>query len=247
MDRNKVEIKLLQKTPEKLLLRYQEMIRTIVRIQSSKGLIKHGDIDDFVQEINKKLLERMKRIQNQYNHSSQLRTYFSKIILNICLEEMRKGSQVMEPQPEHYGKSEIADEPVDNFLFKQEYERFERVILLLDHKGRKILLLLKMMYDLPVYRKDLVEFSYHISDSTIDQIFLDIKACRNKLKKEKLAVFSKILYLLEGKEVPPDSLRKWYRTYLDECLRLMNGNPVRSSYTEDSLAILIEKMITTRK
>ena len=128
MDRNKVEIQLLEKDPERLLLDYQGMIWAIVRKQHAKGLVKYYDQDDLFQEINKKLLERMHRIQKQFNNSSQLRTYFSRIIKNICLENIRKINHVMEPQADPYGKNELSVEPIDVFLIQQEYERFSRVI-----------------------------------------------------------------------------------------------------------------------
>ena len=108
MDRNKVEIKLLKKNPEKLLLEYQGMVWAIVRNQMMKGLIAYDEQDDLFQEIMKKLLERISRIQSQFNNSSQLRTYFSTIIRNICYENTRKVSMILEPQAEPYGELELA-------------------------------------------------------------------------------------------------------------------------------------------
>jgi len=247
MDRNKVEIKLLKKNPEKLLLEYQGMIWAIVRNQLQKGLIAYDEQDDLFQEIMKKLLERLPRIQAQFNSTSQLRTYFSTIVRNICYEHFRKGSMVMEPQPESYGDVEVATEPVDSFLFKEEYERFQRVILMQDRNGSKLFLLLKIMHDLPILRSDLFGFKYNLKNEVINEVQEKLNACKDKMKKEKLATFGEILYLLEGKRIPPDSLRKWYSNHLNECLRLMNGNPPRSSYDAESLGILIEKSILIKK
>lgn len=247
MDRNKVEIELLKKNPEKLLLEYQNMIWAIVRNQFLKGLVKHSDQDDLFQEINKKLLERMPRIQAQYRTTSKLRTYFSKIIRNICLEDLRKLNLLMEPQPDPYGLVDLAEEPVDHFLIQQEFDRFKRIILMLDKNGQKLFLLLKIMNNLPVLRSDLAEFNYKLKEETIEEILLKLNACHDQMKKEKLAVFGEILYLLDGKRIPPDSLRKWYATHLEECLRLMNGNPPRSSFNAESLGILMEKVILMKK
>lgn len=243
MDRNKVEIKLLKKNPEKLLLEYQGMVWAIVRNQMMKGMIAYDEQDDLFQEIMKKLLERLPRIQAQFNNTSQLRTYFSTIVRNICYEDFRKVSMVMEPQSELYGDDEVASEPVDSFLFREEYERLQKVILMQERNGRKLFLLLKIMHDLSILRSDLVGFKYNLKQETINLVQEKLNACKGKMKREKLAVFGEILYLLEGKKIPPDSLRKWYTNHLNECLRLMNGNPPRSSYDAESLGILIEKVI----
>jgi RNA polymerase sigma factor (sigma-70 family) len=247
MDRNQVEIELLRKDPEKLLLEYQSMIWAIVRKQFLKGLVKHNDQDDLYQEINKKLLERLPRIQEQYRTSSKLRTYFSKIIQNICLEDLRKLNVVMEPKADPYGNTEVVDIPVDYFLIQQEFERFRRIITMQDRNGQKLFLLLKIMNDLPVERSDLTSFNYALKADVIIELEVKLNACKDLMKKEKLAIFGEILYLLDGKEVPPDSLRKWFKTHLEECLRLMNGNPPRSSYNAESLGILLEKVILSRK
>ena len=247
MDRNKVEIKLLKKNPEKLLLEYQGMVWAIVRSQMLKGLIKYSEQDDMVQEILKKLLERMPRIQAQFNNTSQLKTYFSKIIMNICLEDFRKVNILMEPQPEPYNTTDIVTEPVDTFLFREEFERFRKVILMLDKNGRKLFLLLKIMHDLPILRSDLAGFRYNLKEELIEQVQKKLNDSKDKMKKEKLAVFGEILYLLEGKKVPPDSLRKWYAAHLDDCLRLMNGNPPKCAYDAESLGILIEQNVINKK
>ena len=242
MDRNQVEIKLLKSEPRKLLLKYQPIIWTIVRNYFSKGMVRFREQEDLVQEINKKLLERMPRIQAQYNYSSKLRTYFSVIIRNICLEEYRKISMVSEPDPEPYIISDASESPVDLFLFNQEYERLQRILVFFNKEQARLNLLLKVFNNLKVETKDLELFPGNRSEVDQDQLLEEINACQDQIKKRKFDLISKVLSSLEGKLTPSESLRKWYSSRLGECLKLMNGDPPTSSYTAESLGLLLEQV-----
>lgn len=248
MDRNSFEIELLRKDPGKLLLEYQEMIRAIVRLQMSKGLLGFSDQDDLVQEVNQKLLERMPKIQSQFNGGSKLRTYFSVIIRNICLEVFRRPGIVCEPESNPYGTHEISVEPVDVFLIRQECEKLKRVLLLMGRHGLILNILLRMLSDLPVSIRDLEEFvRYDNTDHDLNSLLDELNQSLGEMKKQKFQVASKVISLLGGKSIMPDSLRKWYLTKLNECLKLMNGNPPTSAYDADSLGILMEKLSLSEK
>lgn len=240
MDRNKVEITLLKTDPGKLLVLYQPVVWAIVRNYFSQGSLHHREQEDWVQEINKKLLERMPRIREQYNHSSKLRTYVSVIIRNICLEESRRCHLLAEPEAPPYRIPEQAVEPADLFLFKQEYQKLQRILRMM-HKDRpRLNLLIRVWYDLPVSRCDLDYFLKPRSSLDKEELLNRLNSCLDKMKREKFEVLSGALELLEGKLIPPDSLRKWYSAHLEELLKLMNGNPPQSAYTQESLGILLE-------
>lgn len=243
MDQNKVEIKLLKTDPEKLLLAYQGVIWTIVRTQVVKGMLRLSDQEDLVQEINKKLLERLPRIREQYKHSSKLKTYFSVIIRNICLEEFRKPAIVSEPEVAPYGANEQAVDPVDTLLISQEYERLRRVFVVMGHEGQKLNILLKVMFDVQVDIADILSFEgYSASLKKSGEMVKELNNGLGKRKLEKFALLSQVLQKLEGKPIPSDSLRKWYTSRLTECLKLLNGYPPRSAYDVDTLGFLIEKV-----
>ncbi|MCK5822311.1 MAG: sigma-70 family RNA polymerase sigma factor [Bacteroidales bacterium] len=247
MDRNQIEIKLLKSNPRKLLLKYQSIIWMIVRDYFSKGMVRFREQEDLVQEINKKLLERMPRIQAQYNYTSKLRTYFSVIIRNICLEEYRKIGMVSEADPIPYLKTEAAESPVDLFLFNQEYERLQRIIVLFNKEQARFNLLLKVINNMIVVDKDLDLFPGERSDEEQDRLLKEIDTCKDQIKKKKYIIISQVLTPLEGKYTTPESLRKWYSSRLDECLKLMNGNPPTSSYTADSIGLLLEQAYANEK
>ncbi|MEA1878182.1 MAG: sigma-70 family RNA polymerase sigma factor [Bacteroidota bacterium] len=247
MDRNLIEIELLKSDPRKLLLKYQQIIWTIVRSYFSKGMVQFREQEDLVQEINKKLLERMPRIQAQYNYSSKLRTYFSVIIRNICLEEYRKISMVSESDPLIYYKTEASESPVDLFLFNQEYERLQRILVFFHKEQARLNLLLKVFNNITVNARDLDLFHDDRPEADTEILIEKSNNCKDQIKKHKFDLISEVLTSLEGKHTPSESLRKWYSSRLDECLKLMNGSPPTSSYTADSLGLLLEQAHLNKK
>lgn len=242
MDRNLVEIELLKKDPGKLVEKYQQLIWTIVRNYLKKGMVRYWEQEDLVQEVNKKLLERIHRIQAQYNYTSKLRTYFSVIVRNICLEEYRRIDTLSEPESPPYIISEASEKPVDLLLFKQEFERLQRVLTLFGKEQGRLNLLIKVVYDIDVDQKDLELFHGERSEELLNQIIADLNACKDSIKKLKFQTISQMMPELEGKQIPPDSLRKWYSSRLEECLKLLNGDPPTSSYSADSLGLLLERI-----
>ncbi len=240
MDRNKVEIHLLQNNPDKLLLKYQQTIRIIVRLQVKRGLIRRADQEDLIQEINRKLIERLPRIQKQYNGSCQLRTYLSVIIRNMCLEELRKNEAVYEPEPAPY-QSQLLEEDIDPFLIDQEYERFERVLMTFGKESARLGLIMKYMSGVGVTANELLDFPVKIRHQTKHELCQVLNTAIDDQRKIKFTKLTIAITRLERKHIPPDSLRKWYSARLTICLRLMNGNPPRCAYTAESLELLIER------
>ncbi len=241
MDRNKVEIELLKKDPGKLLLNYQPVVWTIVRNYLSKGMVRYREQKDLVQEINKKLLERMPRIQAQYNYSSKLRTYFSVIIRNICLEENRRMNMVAE-DPIPYLTTDASVDPEDLFLYRQEYERLQRILLLFNKERPRLNLLIKVFSNLRIAEMDLELFSEEISENEQNELIEELNDSLDHIRKRKFELVSQALTILEGKVTPPESLRKWYASRLEECLKLMNGHPPTSAYSADTLGLLLERV-----
>jgi hypothetical protein len=44
-----------------------------------------------------------------------------------------------------------------------------------------------------------------------------------------------------GKDVHPDTMRKWVKAKMHELVEMLNGNPRRAYYNEETLQILVEK------
>lgn len=240
MQGNDIDISLLQDDPEKLLIRYQPIIRIIVRNLAFQGCLSKRNINDLVQEVNSKLIERLPKICQSYNYKSQFKTYFSVVVRNLCLEEIRKVRLVEEPQAEVYEQSTTGS-LTDQMVINQEYERLQRALRMFGKECASLRIVLRSFADLPVTPEDFNGFVPEVDAETRDRLTLQLNETLQKQKQEKLEVLSLILNQVEPKARTADALRKWASSRLDELVNLMNGNPPRSAYTIDILYILLEK------
>ena len=239
MDQNDHEIWLLNNDPAKLIAIYQELIRIIVRSYQSKGYVSAMESDDLVQEINKELLGRIDKISLQYNGKSSLRTYFSVIIRNICRELFRKNNRVEESGDPEYQKNISEPNPHDRIVINQEYERFEKVMKLMLKDRVRFNLMLRFILDLRVRPDDIRQFIGY-SDDKEDYLLRDLNNSSGLSKRELFERLSDNLNILENRLTSPDSLRKWFKSRSSEFLDLMNGTPKRSSYSLESIQLLVE-------
>jgi len=240
MDQNDKEIELLNSNPGELLTSYQDLVTIIVRKYRRLGYVPNRETEDLIQETNRRLLERIPRIQKQYNGKSRLRTYFSVIIRNICLEEVRKRQRLEEPKPPDYHKLDQAVDPGDAFLIKQEYERYEKVLRLLFKDKARFVVMLRYLLDLNLSEKLILELFPLIQKDSIGQILTRLSIAEEITKKAKFERLSKVLAILEDQTTSPESLRKWFASRSKEFLNLMNGDPPRSAYTLETMQLLIE-------
>jgi len=247
MDQNLRDIHLLKSDPDQLLIRYQYIVRIVVRQQIVLGRLPIRNEADLIQDINRKLVERIPRMQKQFSGKSLLRTYFSAIIRNVCKEELRRENMVEEPEYEPYRVEGMSSEPADSFLLIQEFERLMRIIKMFHKEEPKLRLMFKCIMNVWVEELDILGFPIKLNSGITAKLLLRINALENKPKKIKYAEMSKILELLEGKSVPADSLRKWFKNRLEELIRLMNGSPPTSAYNKETLELLAESFTLNKK
>ncbi len=240
MLQNEHDIKLLRENPRKLLLEYQPVIRVIVKSLAYQGYLPRRDMPDLVQEVNRKLVERLPRICERYNYKCRFRTYFSVVIRNLCLEEFRKARVITEPQPDIFEQTE-PDSITDRLLFGEELERLRRAIRLFGRDEPAIWLTLRVLADASIRPEELGRFEKDPGPAVRKQLIRILDGARRKKRKEKLAILSEALARLDTRNRTPDAIRKWFTSRIEEIIRLMNGNPPRSAYTLDTLLILIEK------
>jgi len=240
MGRNDIDIRLLREDPEKILIRYQPIIRMIVKNLAFRGYLPKREINDLIQDVNRKLIERLPRIRDHYNYKSQFRTYFSVVIRNLCLEEFRKVRFVAEPQPEIYEQT-AAEAATDQLIIRQEYERLHRALRMFGRERHAIWIVLRCFADLRVTPDDFSGFEGDPEADICIQLSADVNDTMMLQKREKMEVLSNVFNLLDRKPRTADALRKWSSNRLDELVALMNGNPPISAYTVEILFILIEK------
>ncbi len=234
------DTRLLKDDPAKLLVRYQPVIRIIVKKLAYQGYLPKREINDLMQDVNRKLVERMGRISRQYNYKSKFKTYFSVVIRNICLEEFRKLRLVAEPQADIYEQTST-ESATDQLTIKQEYERLQRAFKLFGSERSALWVTLRCYADLEVRGDDFIGFEIDPGEAKRAQIAGAVNAAILLQKREKMEVLSAAFRFLEHKPRSADALRKWASSRFEELLVLMNGKPPRSAYTVEILFILIEK------
>lgn len=240
MQNNDTDIRLLSEDPDKLLVRYQPIIRIIVKKLAYQGYLPRRDINDLIQDVNRKLIERLPRIRDRYNYKSRFKTYFSVVIRNLCLEEFRKVRLVAEPQPEIYEQT-AAESTTDNLLIREEYERLQRAIRLFGRESDAIWIVLRCFADLPVTAASFTGFEIDPGEEFRIQLAEQVNDTIQLQKREKMEVLSTVFSRIEKKRRSPDALRKWSSSRLEEIVVLMNGKPPKSAYTIEILYVLIEK------
>ncbi|MFA5815176.1 MAG: sigma-70 family RNA polymerase sigma factor [Bacteroidales bacterium] len=240
MQRNDIDIKFLREDPEKLLIRYQPIIRMIVKNLAFQGYLPKRDINDLIQDVNRKLIERLPRIRDQYNYKSQFKTYFSVVIRNLCLEEFRKVRFVAEPQSEIYEQT-AAETSTDQLVIRQEYERLHRALRMFGRERPAVWIVLRCFADLPVTPDEFLGYDLDPGADLRIQLAAHVNDTIQLQKREKMEVLSTVFNQLDRKPRTADALRKWSSSRLDELVILMNGKPPRSAYTVEILYILIEK------
>ena len=241
MGQNEQEIKLLLNDPGELIGQYQDLINVIVNKYTRLGFVASRESPDLVQDVNQKLLERIERIQKQYNGSCQLRTYFSVIVRNICREEFRKNPKVEEPKPPEYHRLEKSEPNIDAITIRQEYSRFEKVLKLLFEDRSRFVLMLRFILKLEITHQHIENLYPEISERVKEETVRSLDYSNDLTKKESYEIISAVLKNLEGQITSADSLRKWYVSRSNDCLSKMNGHPPRSRYTIEEIQILIEK------
>lgn len=230
--------------PGELISEYQGLIRGIVLKYQKGGYIAARESSDLIQEVNRLLLERLEKIQKQYNGKSSLRTYIAVIVKNICREKFRKLSLIEEPQSPEYYRIEESQPMLDNILLREEYQRFRKVIRLMFKDGARFLLIFRFMYSLKIDEKLVLELDSEINEVKLREILKVLNPdVENQItKKAKFKLLSGVLEVIEGSFTSAESLRKWFASRSAECVDMMNGHPPRSAYTIETLNILIEKI-----
>ncbi len=243
-ERNKEEILLLEQRPDQLIARYQSIIETVVAGFIRRGFFDRTEKMDVVQTINTHLLEKkMARIQEHFNGSVYLRTYFSKVVYNTCLEITRKKAR----QPlitgddllVHHSDSSL--NPEEQLAIKDELKRMEALLRGLGKKKKKTLLCLKLFAKKWLDEADLSDYNDpNLRDELAmmrTSFFDNYESMTDKAAYEVVVLlFNK----LENKSNSADSLRKWVNTIIDRMIDLLNGEPPVYSYTRDTMRILLQ-------
>lgn len=239
--KNQTEVDLLYNNPHALIENYQNIIQIIVQKLIRRELFKAHDREDVIQFINEKMLtEKIKKIQAQYNGSTYLTTYFSRIVQNLCFEYRRKFNQ--QPTIE-FDESKFYSSPDFNeMLIKDELRHLAAILKLFNRSRKKLELCLKLISRVEISQNDIL--SYYPDCNAVELSNLTNRFGRDyydMLDKEIYAFITPFFNKCEKKNNSVDAIRKWLDEKTGEIIDLLNGKPRYANYDKETLIILVQK------
>jgi DNA-directed RNA polymerase specialized sigma24 family protein len=241
---NERELQWLFEQPERLIEAYQPIIEIIVTGFFHKGFFPLKEKMDLIQEVNLQLLDnKIEKIKIHFNNSVQLRTYFSRVVYNACLEMARKQPPQHLARPENF----LSDTPVKNsspvqlLALKEEMVRLRGCLLALPKRRHKATICLKAIAKIPLQQNDIQFLQSPKTEVEITRIKTSLFAPYGHLQhKEVFSLLSALYDKIEGKSTDGDSLRKWTNQILDRFITIMNGNPPHAAYTRETMKTLLQ-------
>jgi hypothetical protein len=243
---NEQEINCLNKSPDKLIVHYQEMIRIITKSFIKSGYFRYEEFDDIVQQINQLLLEsRLEKIQCNYNGKALLQTYISKVIRNICLEIARKkkaDQQNIKKQHDRPGQNTPLN-PMEQLAIQDEADNLDKVLqILFDNTRAKTELCLKAFFKIPLTVADIKQYHPGYAKFPYGPLLELQDSHKNK---EIYQVLTDFFNQCENKSNSRDAIRIQIDSYVRSIIEILNGKSESSNYSEETLRYLFE--IYTKK
>jgi RNA polymerase sigma factor (sigma-70 family) len=243
MDNNDFETYLLNEKPNELIVKYQPMIKIIVSKFIRSGYIHTSEMEDFVQIINEKLILKIPKIQSQYDKSTLLKTYFSVIIRNICLEEIRKNKDLETKEIDDSEETHLSENNSDTkIIIKQEFERFNKILRLQFDKRFKLEFCLKALYRILLILDDFTKYCKICKLEDIKVLLERINPPKKISERDLYAEIKPFINKCDNKDNSSDAIRKWIKKEINNIIDLMNGGYLkRTNYDKETIQILIEK------
>jgi RNA polymerase sigma factor (sigma-70 family) len=243
--RNATDISLLRTDPHGLILRHQETIRIIAKIYIDSGMFHPAELEDVVQHVNVRLLEKMRVIESNFDGSCLFRTYLSQIIRNACLNLYE--SETRQPQLYRLEGEGIAhrEDPNRKLLVEHDIRVLTAILDQFNTQRSKLFLCLKLYYRIPIRRQDVLDwwpqcppehlhyllstFGHDFGDSPLNEIYQRVQPLLSEREK---------------RSIPVDSLRRWVDERINQIIHLLNGSPPDAAYDRKTLGILLEYAVS---
>jgi RNA polymerase sigma factor (sigma-70 family) len=241
MTENDKDIGLLRSDPHTLILKYQETVKIIVKKYILAGVFRASDFEDIVQEVNMALLAKIPAMQLQYNGTSLFKTYFSVIVRNICMKEHAKTNREVKIEQEDITGFIDRAHVEEKIVLEKEIQRFRAILSLYYRQRPKLLLCLKLRYRIPLTPEDINLWNPKCSFSDREMLLENFGS--NFDRKDDVEIYKIITPVMnknEKKSNSIDAVRKWTDSKISEIIQLLNGNPKKMNYNEDTLKTLVD-------
>ncbi len=249
MTSNDREIELLKSNPNALIVEYQDIITIIVNKFVSTGGIPLSDKNEFIQIVNERLLLSSEIISKQYKGISLLKTYFSTIIRNICLEEINKRKRHIFSELETSNHISLSEDnnAEKEFYLNDEFDRLSKILVMFNTKMFKLILCLKVIYRLPIVVDDLKNYCSKLKVNEINKLIEAVDPVKIIPEFELFQILAPYINRCDENINQADTLRRWTKRKIDEIIETINGNPPRANYDKETIQILFEKYFSKKK
>ncbi len=241
MDQNTQDIHHLYNSPHILVERYQDYIRQIIQYYCRSGYFRQDELDEILQHVNEKVLYKIPKIQQQFNHSVKFKTYFTTIINNICREKIRRLKR--EPQQRKVFETDAihdADILSSNKVIQDELDRFGRVLELYYRKKQKLVICLKVLFRIPVTIDDITNYCAELDEFRKFEIVERFNKDSDLSDQKIYNLLTPFLNICEKQNNTQDATRKWIQKQIKDIVKIMNGDPPTRTYQRETLQILVE-------
>ena len=227
--------------PHAILLKYQGLIQTIVYFYVEQGMFPSDQKEDIVQSVNLEILKRTPSLQQHYNGSALLRTYFSAVVRNICLHLGKRPATTSVPIRTLPGGDIEGGRQLDRYSIQQAREVFGAILVQLGPVAPKLLICLKLRYRHPLTREEILRWWPECGNREMSSILTMFAGDYTGLDdKEIYAMIVPYFNAAEGKVSGNDALRKWIASKILRILDLLQTSIPGGSFDEESLRILFE-------
>lgn len=232
---------LLRTDPKGLVLAYQKMVEAIVYKFVRTGMFSVESSADVVQTVNAELLERMPKIQANYNGSTLVRTYVSAVIRNICLKLRQKRQFGYPVDPPVSDNLLAVGELIDRYSLGQAKSAFWAILQQFGRDLPKLNICLKLRFHISLVRNDIILWYPACDEKIVSGLVARFGThAANLNEKETYAIVTPIFNSVENKNNSPDALRKWTDSRITEIVGLMNDSIPNAKFEEESIRILAE-------
>ncbi|MFP4556767.1 MAG: hypothetical protein ACLFNU_07840 [Bacteroidales bacterium] len=213
----------------------------VVTRYAYRKVIPWREKEDVVMDIVEKFLAQKDKIEKAFEGKSKKQTYFIAILNRMCCEVIRKESKhwysINEGEDDR-NLSWLSTSKIDaekRVALRNETSRLANTMLFFNGSRAKVNLFLKYYFDLPISENEIMEYS----GENMDLVSELIKREDAISKADVFENLSKIVNIVEGKNVKGDAVRMWLNKQMDTILSRMNSNDA-SYHNKETLALLFE-------
>ena len=241
MSEQEENLRLLKSDPHGLVIRLQPKVEGTIRKLFPTGKLRTEDFKDLVQAVNEKLLGKMPSIQRSYSGRALLSTYISRVLVNICHDIRQSQRHYVDP----FGERLVPDPAQDPAILGVEtslaLDALKEVLALYYRQRPRLLLFLKIYYDLPISAQDILSSYPACPVDRAETAAREYQAALGgRTTGEMYAMIAPLVNQMEGTATNPDGYRKWTWKVLDQMIRLLNRRLDGASLTPETFRDLFE-------